>query len=993
MKAVRPVRAAQALLGLLASAAIVACTTPASSVDSSASIPARALAPQGAASSVTRQAPAGDAALASPTAASAALRRAANAATAPASSTSSTSSARARAAARTPSPAASAPVAPGNPPLAAVAPGNAASGLRAPGNPSAPSPSSGPLRAFGDVVKDAHRIDGALTLWQKDDKYYLELKPDDLNTPFFLSSKLKTGIGERGFFGGVLADSGVIEFRRINNQMQMLWRIVGFTAGAGTPERRAVDAAYSPSLLASTPVLSNPEPDRKSVLVEANSIFLTDLLGIGMDLQRTYRQGYSFDPRNSSLADVRGTPDSIEIDVQSHFATASIAVPQPGAPPGFPVPGAPRTVPDPRSLFLNVHFSLARLPASPMAPRKADQRVGYFESGVVDFSNDLQRTPRQRFINHWRLAKKDPAAALSEPVKPVVFWIDKSIPLKYRAPISAGILEWNRAFEAIGFKDAIKVEVQADDADFDTLDYGRNSIRWMTDVASPFAATGPSHVDPRTGEILSADIGVESLASRGLRALRAQVFSGTGSAVLDGASAPASNFRSNGAIACTYADSAAEQLTYALDLLEARDDADPSSAESDQYIFDYLKSVVMHEVGHTLGLRHNFRASRAYTPQQLADPVFTTAYGIAGSVMDYTPINIGPLGQPIADQGTPFSDTLGPYDYWAIEYGYRPFDAADEAAGLQMIASRSAEPLLGYGSDEDSFLGLDPESLQDDLSSDVVAFAKKRITIAQDLLRRQEVRRLRADQDYAVLRRSVVYAVRDVSRAAGVLARQIGGIRTLRDAPSSGRDPLTPVPFEQQRQALDVITGSLLAADSLKISPALQRRLGNDFLERDDANFGGVFLQGTDFSLSSQVLDLQRALLGVLLSDITATRLLDGAEKAPNGASRSLRVGELYGRLNAAVWSELATGADITPMRRELQRDYVNRIASLMLRPSASSRVDTRSQVRAQAQQLLVKIKASERRANLSAEARGHLQDSDDTLTQAMNARLLRIGL
>lgn len=842
------------------------------------------------------------------------------------------------------------------------------------------------------MVKDAHRIDGAFTLWTKDDKVYIELKPEDLNTPFFLSSKLKTGIGERGFFGGVMADSGVVEFRRVNNQMQMLWRIVGFTAGAGTPERRSVEAAYSPSLLASTLVLSNPEPERKSVLVEANAIFLSDLLGIGMDLQRTYRQGYAFDPRNSSLAEVRGTHDSIEIDVQSHFATASIAVPQPGTPPGFPVPGAPRTVPDPRSLFLNIHYSLARLPPSPMTPRKADQRIGYFESGVVDFSNDLQRTPRQRFVNRWRLEKKDSTAPLSEPVKPITFWIDKSIPLKYRAPITAGILEWNRAFERIGFKDAIKVEVQADDADFDTLDYGRNSIRWMSDVASPFAATGPSHVDPRTGEILSADIGIESLASRGLRALRAQVFSGTGSAVLDGVSVPAQNFRSNSALACTYADSAAEQLTYALDLLEARD-TDPSSAESDQYIFDYLKSVVMHEVGHTLGLRHNFRASRAYTPQQLADPEFTREHGIAGSVMDYTPINFGPLGQPVEDQGTPFSDTLGPYDYWAIEYGYRPFDAADEAAGLQKIAGRSAEPLLAYGSDEDSFLGLDPESLQDDLSSDVVAFAKKRIAIAQDLLRRQEVRHLRADQDYAVLRRSVVYAVRDVSRAAGVLARQIGGIRTLRDAPSSGRDPLTPVPFEQQRQALDVITGGLLAADSLKISPALQRRLGNDFLERDDQNFGGAFLQGTDFSLSSQVLDLQRALLGVLLNDTTATRLLDGAEKAPSGATRSLRVGELYGRLNAAVWSELSNGADIAPMRRELQRDYINRIASLLLRPSASSRVDTRSQVRMQATQLLAKIKSSERRTGWSAEVRGHLQDSADTLTQAMNARLLRTGL
>ena len=119
-----------------------------------------------------------------------------------------------------------------------------------------------------------------------------------------------------------------------------------------------------------------------------------------------------------------------------------------------------------------------------MHGRRADPRVGYFESGRFDFSNDLQRTPRQRFVNRWRLEKKDPDAALSEPVKPIVFWIDRTVPVKYRAAITAGVLEWNKAFEKIGFKDAIRVEVQPDDADFDTLDFGRASIRWMTNAVA-----------------------------------------------------------------------------------------------------------------------------------------------------------------------------------------------------------------------------------------------------------------------------------------------------------------------------------------------------------------------------------------------------------------------------------------------------------------------------------------------------------------------------
>ena len=882
-------------------------------------------------------------------------------------------------------------------PAAAVGPGGAASGLRPPGAPPVVL-APGALRPFAEIVKDAKRSDGTLTVWQKDDKVWIELKPDDLNQPFFLSSKLKTGIGERNFYGGLMEDSGIVEFRRIHNQMQMVWRNVGYTAKAGTPEAFAIEAGYSPSLLASTPVLSLPEPERKSVLVEANSLFLADLLGLGMGLQRTYRQGYAFDSRNSAITHARTTPDLLVLEVLGHYATASIAVPQPGTSPGVPQPSAPKSLPDPRSLFLTLHYSLARLPADPMHGRKADARVGYFESGRFDFSNDLQRTPRQRFVNRWRLEKKDPDAALSEPVKPIVFWIDRTVPFKYRAPIAAGILEWNKAFEKIGFKDAIRVEVQPENADFDTLDFGRASIRWMTNASPTFGAIGPSHVDPRSGEILDADIGIESLSSRNIRAARSQILSTSGvdNPFRNADVTPEELALLMSGRVCTYGEIAAEQMTYATDVLEARGDLEPGSPEAEAFVDAYLKDVTMHEVGHTLGLRHNFRASRVYSQQQLADPAFTRANGITGSVMEYAAINLNSAEEPRERYGTPFNDTLGPYDYWAIEYAYKPLpsglSAADERATLEKIAGRSAEPLLAYGTDEDNFIGVDPETLQFDLGNDVIVFAAKRIAIAQDLLKRQETRVLRPDQDYNVLKRSVTYALRDVARAANALSRQIGGVRTLRDAPGTGRDPLTPVPVAEQRAALDLITGSLLAADSFRVSPALQRKLGTDFSERLEALRGGDGSAQTDYSPSEQVLGLQRALLAVMMSDTVATRLLESSEKAPSGAGRALRMPELYGRLTQAVWSELDGRGDIAPLRREVQRDHVNRIAGLLLRPGAASRADTRSVVRAQAKDLLERIRGAGRRAGLSDEAKAHLADSADTLEQALSARLQRAG-
>lgn len=851
------------------------------------------------------------------------------------------------------------------------------------------------LRPFNDIVKDARRIDGLLTLWQKDDKVWLELKPSDLDTPFFLSPKARTGIGEGRFFGGLMADEVVVEFRRVHNQLQLLARNTEFVAKADTPTGRAVQAAFSPSLLASTSVLSQPHPERKSVLVEANALFLNDMLGTGMALQRTYRQGYSLDTRNSAITTVRATPELVVLETLNHYSTGSIQSPSGGS--LGAAPSVPRSLPDARSMFLGFHYSLARLPEQPMAPRKADARVGYFTSAVMDFTDDLARTPRQRFVNRWRLEKKDPAAALSEPVKPIVFWLDRSIPEKYRAPITAGVLEWNKAFERIGFKDAIRVEVQPEGADWDTLDFGRASIRWMTNSSPSFGAIGPSHVDPRTGEILDADIAVESLSSRNQRSLRAQVLSAKPADAHDGhaghahAHTHAPGLRGRAAMAfCDYGDHAAEQLGYAMDVLESRGDLDPASPEAEKFVRDYLKDLTMHEVGHTLGLRHNFRSSRIYSDKQLADPAFTAAHGISGSVMEYAAVNLAMPGTPKDKQPAAFNGTLGPYDYWAIEYAYKPLPAGKEEAELAKIAARSAEPQLAYGTDEDNFLGVDPESLQFDLGSDVVGFARKRIAIARDVLARQESRQLSADQDYSVLRRAVSFALRDMGRAANTLTRQIGGVRTLRDHAGSGRDPLSPVPAAEQRAALDILAAGFLSADSVRVSPSLQRKLAIDYQERTDAVFRGEAAATTDFSLATQVIELQRSVIGQLMSDTVAARLLDSESKAPKDA---LKLSELYGRLDKAVWSELATATpDIPSVRRELQREHVSRIANMLLRPNGLSRADTRSLVRSQAQTLLAKIQVASKRKGLGADTRAHLQDSADTLAQALEARLQRAG-
>ncbi|HSI61343.1 MAG TPA: zinc-dependent metalloprotease [Ideonella sp.] len=859
------------------------------------------------------------------------------------------------------------------------------------------------------MIKDARRIDGLLALWQKDDKVWIELRPEDLNRPFFLSPKIAQGIGESGLFGGTVVGRWqawgrpqIVEFRKVYNQVRLIARNEEFVAASGTPEARAVDAAFSDSLLGSAAVASLPHPDSKAVLIEANAIFLTDMLGLGINLQRLYRQGYSFDARNSAITSVRGMPDEVVLDVSSHFASAGLALPQPGGAPGAPVPTIPDSLPDARSMFLGLHYSLAKLPEKPMAPRRADSRVGYFTTTVQNFGGDTVRTPKQRYVNRWRLEKKEPEAALSEPVKPITFWLDRTIPLKYRDAITRGALEWNKAFEKIGFKDAVVVQVQPDDATFDTLDLNVASIRWMTNAQPIFGAIGPSHIDPRTGEILDADIGVESLSSRNQRAARAQILTSRASvdwpALMQAGTQGGGDFSGgqqrrlatlmsgHDEANCQHGDYAAEQLSYALDVLEARGEIDPDSPEAEAFVQAYLTDTTMHEVGHTLGLRHNFRSSRIYTDAQLSDPEFTRTHGLAGSVMEYAAINLAlPGGQLVS----PFQTTLGPYDYWAIEYAYKPLPPgstpAQEEAELQRVAARSAEPELAYGTDEDNGVGIDPESLLFDLGNDPVTFAKKRIAIAQDLLRRQETRPLKPTEDYSVLRRALGYALRDAGRATGILVRQIGGLRTLRDFPGSGRDPLTPVNPAEQRDALRTLTAEVLAPGSFHISPALARKLGPDYMERWDSDNPVP----TDFSLEGMVLDLQRALLNQLMSDSVAGRLLDAQAKADRPQD-AMPLSEVYSQLTREVWLELGKGGDIVSARRDLQREYVNRIAGLLLRPAATTRADARSLVRVQARALLERIEASRNRAGLSAEARAHLADSAESLRAALAAPLQR---
>ncbi len=836
----------------------------------------------------------------------------------------------------------------------------------------------GNQKPFAEVIKGAKETPGFYNIYERDDKIWIEIQPEQFDQPFFFGMSMSSGLGEKWFFGGMMGDSFVASFHRLSaTQVQLIARNTEYFAKPNSPEARAVAEAFSDSLLSAAPVVSQPHPERKSVLIEANALLFADIPGANGMLERTFRQSYSFDPRNSSITRARATSDLVAINVNAHYALQRVSQPAPGA--NFVTP-PPSTVPDIRSLFLGFYYNFAKLPDQPMRPRLADDRIGYFAQERFDYSNDTALTPKVNLIQRWRLEKKDPAAALSEPKQPIVFWIDRNIPLQYRQTIIDGVLEWNKAFEKAGFKGALQAKIQPDDADFETLDTRHASIRWMPTARPIFGGVGPIQVDPRTGEILDADIGIDPVRLRSRRFMRVEW--------IRPQAAPAA-WMGRAERLCMMQDYAAQELNFAFDLLEARGELDPDGPEAEAFVLEDVKEITMHEVGHALGLRHNFRASTVYTQAQLNDVEFTRERGIGGSVMEYNAVNIALPGER---QGTYGMNTLGPYDYWAIEYGYKEIAPEQEREELRKIASRSNEPLLAYATDEDSNFGIDPEANTGDLGNDPLQFARRRLLLARELWDRWQDRELAPGESYVILRRTVGRGLIVVGQSSLTVAKYIGGVSTLRDHAGSPRPPLNPVTAAQQREALDIIAAGIFSSDSFRFKPAFMRRLQVDYLDRGDVFNVGLSTSGVDYSLPGQVLKIQRDVLNVLMSDTVALRIIDSELKLddPKGG---FRLSELYASLHRAVWSELKTGQEITPLRRSLQREHLARVATALVRPSATMSADARALLRQDARTLRDELKAVPVKTRLSKETQAHIAESLSTLDEALKAPLQRQGV
>ncbi len=838
---------------------------------------------------------------------------------------------------------------------------------------------------YSSVLKEMKRVDGLITLHYDDTKMLAELKPADLNTDFFVLITIAKGIGQRPLLGGYswgFGDDWVWQFRKVGDRLQIVRRNIRFRAESDSPSEKAVKLAYTDSVLFSLPIAT--QGPGNSLVVDMTPVFMSDLPQIDQALP-----GFVFSPSKSSWAEVNGFDKNIELQVAATYASKGSSYIE--------------TVPDSRGVTVNVHYSISKLPKTSYRPRLADDRVGYFLTAVKDFSKSEQEDRFVRYINRWNLEKSESGAAKSPPKEPIVFWLEKTIPFKYRKPIRDGIAEWNKAFEKAGYYDAIDVRQQPDDAKWEPGDVNYNTFRWITSGAG--FAMGPSRVNPTTGQILDADIifdadfvqfwkqEYETFTPKGIEALTG------GPNTLEGYHAAQQNLplwarqRSHSNCTCNLLGGMSRNLALGATVAAARK---RSPQELDKLIMQGLKEVTMHEVGHTLGLRHNFVASTLYSIEEMQDVEKTSKTGLTASVMDYSPVNLVPSDMK---QGDYYSTTIGPYDYWAIEYGYTPIKASSsegEVAELNKIAARSGEPELAFLTDEDT-RGIDPDphSFRFDMSNNLIEYARSQAKLVAEAMPSVVEQATNDGEGYQRARQAFGVLLGTHGKVMFQASRYIGGLHVDRShkGDKDAQPPFEVVSAARQREALALLEEQVFSDKPFNFPADLYNNLAASHWD----HWGSDVPDRPDYPAHSVILMWQQRILGQLLSPLTLERLHDSELKVAADGDAFTTV-ELLEGLTNSIFGDLEPVADgkfttrdpaVSSLRRNLQRSYLKELSNLSL-GRTSAPADCETVAYGELGRLQEKIdNYLEKSGELDTYTRSHLKETSARIAKVLEATVV----
>jgi len=753
-------------------------------------------------------------------------------------------------------------------------------------------------KTFDDAIKDFTKMDGVFTLYRKDKTLKMEISPDQLEKNFLLQATRSTGAGARGVVAGDPISDTLFLFRKQDEAILVVAPNINFRTTPGTPLEKAMKRSFPEGYIATLKIEAT-HPDRKTMLVDVSSIFTGDLAKIGESV--TGMGGYTMDAQKTAIASVKDFPTNFVVETNYHFTSRG----------GSGLPGSESTLADSRSMPMKVVYNLFGLPETGYVPRLYDDRVGYFTVDFRDYSDDVKQDRTTRYVTRWDIRKKDPTAAMSEPAKPVVFWVDNAVPFEFRDSVRNGVLYWNKAFESIGIKDAIVVKQMPDDADWDHADLRYNVVRWVTSPDDAYAVAQARN-NPITGEIINAQITVDQGMAQFTNVEFAEFIS-------PNTYAPA--YDPSGR-RCEIGKEMVREAAFgelAMELL-----AKPRRNFSRlNYVQSFIESTVAHEMGHILGLRHNFTASTTLTPADLCDPSVTSAKGISSSVMDYDPVNVWAL----KTNGQFFTSTIGPYDMWAVEYGYREYGAKSplaESGDLKKVAARCNEPGLAFQSDElaDRW---DPAVTRFDLSADPLQYYAEKMKISKEMLDTLGSRKPVYGGSYYELTQAFSSVLNAYFGAANRVARYVGGSHASRNhkGDPNEKPALFPISVGQQREALALILTGMFAERSIQIPREV---LANLAINPNPSFMDSIIGRGDDMQVKDVVLNAQNSLMKRLFSDSTLNRILNNELKA---GKSGLSLSEVFNGFDGAVWTDLNARKNVSLMRRGLQRDHLDLMIQL----------------------------------------------------------------
>ncbi len=744
---------------------------------------------------------------------------------------------------------------------------------------------------FAKKTKGCKVYKGLFNIYQnkKDGKAFIEIDTSHINREFIYFSYFENGVLEAGSVKGRFRGSKIIKINKFYDKIDITIENTKYFFDKENPLSKASKTNINTPIIISEKIIAT-DIEKTKFLISADNLFLNESF---QQVKSSYFPGYkgyklgTLSKTKTRYSKIRNYPENTDVIVNYVYESK------------YPAKRGSSAMTDSRSVSVLVQHSLIQLPKNNYKARKDDPRVGFFTT-QTDNMTTTDRVNYRDFINRWSLVKKDSSKSISEPLEPIIWWIENTTPNELRDIIKKGVESWNIAFEQAGFKNAVQVKVQPDTAEWDAGDIRYNVLRWTSSPSPPWGGYGPSFVNPRTGQILGADIMLEwTYITR--RIYEDELFN---------------NFDNHTNYHYCHAGKH-QKIETDFGLNYIKNYALGSDMEK-ELVKQSLYRLVLHEVGHTLGLSHNFKGSTLLSTEELNNKKIVNEKGVCNSVMEYPAINIATHPK---NQGLFFDIKPGTYDIWAIQYGYSSFNTEnEETIELEKILSRSTEDELAFANDaldmRSPGKGTDPYAMIYDLSSNPMDHSTDKIEMIIKIFKNLKENYTSDNDTYQELYSAYRTLVYSYYQALNIVSRQIGGVMIdlSKISQKASSKPFESVSKEDQRKAMKILD-KYAFSNKILLQPDLI-----PYLQSQRRGFK----VSEDPSIHQRILTYQNRLLDHLLHPKVLLRIINSALYDNN-----YKISYYMIDLRNAIFKD-DMNSNITSIRQNIQISYLKRLKLIL---------------------------------------------------------------